>query len=61
MHYFYGGTKQKLSQNVIIPELGVRMIPIVESPLNVKKVVTNILYLIKHMLMLIFKSFKKVF
>lgn len=50
MYSFYDVSKQNLSQKVIIPEIGVGMIPIVVSPLNAKKVTMKLLYVIKHML-----------
>lgn len=48
-------SKQKLSQQDGILEIVVGVKPIVISPLNAKKGAMSFLYLIKHMLWLVFK------
>lgn len=52
-------SKQKLSQKVIISEIGVGIIAIVVFPLDAKIVVMKFVYVIKHMLRFIYEIFKK--
>lgn len=56
---FFDVSKQRLSQKVIIPEIGVGLIPTVVYLLNVNEVAMKFLYVIKQMLRLIYENYKK--
>lgn len=54
--FFFYVSKQKLSQKVIIPKIGVGVISIVVSLLNAKKVSIQFLQVMKHSLELIYEK-----